>query len=117
MPFSFWIISVVDGKTLTESNFPLLNSIQDSLSSVESLQRKHTQFEKALEAQMEKIDEMASFAQQLMQNKHYDSDNITNRCQAVLRRWSQTLPMSATHLFCNETLPMWLISLNDLREP
>lgn len=86
MPFSFWIISVVDGKTLTESSIPLLKSIQDSVSSVESLQRKHAQFEKALEAQMEKIDEMASFAQQLMQNKHYDSDNITNRCQAVLRR-------------------------------
>jgi len=56
------------------------------VSSVESLQRKHMQFEKALEAQMEKIDDLASFAQQLTQNKHYDSDNITNRCQAVLRR-------------------------------
>jgi len=86
MPCSFWIISAVHGKTLTESRFPLLNSIQDSVSSVESLQRKHMQFEKALEAQMEKIDDLASFAQQLTQNKHYDSDNITNRCQAVLRR-------------------------------
>ncbi|NXW82166.1 SPTN5 protein, partial [Alopecoenas beccarii] len=63
----------------------------DSVSSVESLQRKHAQFEKALEAQMEKIDEMASFAQQLTQNKHYDSDNITNRCQAVLRRKEKLL--------------------------
>lgn len=86
MSSSLWIISAVDGKTLTESSFPLLNPIQDSVSSVESLQRKHTQFEKALEAQMEKIDEMASFAQQLTQNKHYDAENITNRCQAVLRR-------------------------------
>ncbi|NXF42508.1 SPTN5 protein, partial [Oceanites oceanicus] len=67
----------------------------DSLSSVESLQRKHTQFEKALEAQMEKIDEMASFAQQLTQNKHYDSDNITNRCQAVLRRKEKLLENAA----------------------
>ncbi|KAM9654132.1 spectrin beta chain, non-erythrocytic 5 [Morphnus guianensis] len=67
----------------------------DSVSSVESLQRKHTQFEKALEAQMEKIDEMASFAQQLMQNKHYDSDNITNRCQAVLRRKEKLLENAA----------------------
>ncbi|XP_008936894.1 PREDICTED: spectrin beta chain, non-erythrocytic 5-like, partial [Merops nubicus] len=68
----------------------------DSLSSVESLQRKHAQFEKALEAQMEKIDEMASFAQQLTQNKHYDSDNITNRCQAVLRRKEKLLENAAT---------------------
>ncbi|XP_009944908.1 PREDICTED: spectrin beta chain, non-erythrocytic 5, partial [Leptosomus discolor] len=67
----------------------------DSVSSVESLQRKHTQFEKALEAQMEKIDEMASFAQQLTQNKHHDSDNITNRCQAVLRRKEKLLENSA----------------------
>ncbi|CAM5151113.1 unnamed protein product [Natator depressus] len=58
----------------------------DSVSSVESLQRKHMQFEKTLEAQMEKIDVMASFAQQLSQSKHYDSENITNKCQAILRR-------------------------------
>lgn len=67
----------------------------DSVSSVESLQRKHMQFEKSLEAQMEKIDEMASFAQQLIQNKHYDSDNITNRCQAVLRRKEKLLENAA----------------------
>ncbi|XP_065538942.1 spectrin beta chain, non-erythrocytic 5 [Lathamus discolor] len=67
----------------------------DSVSSVESLQRKHTQFEKALEAQMEKIDEMASFAQQLMQNKHYDTENIANRCQAVLRRKEKLLENAA----------------------
>ncbi|NXW30481.1 SPTN5 protein, partial [Phaetusa simplex] len=67
----------------------------DSVSSVESLQRKHTQFEKALEAQMEKIDEMASFAQQLTQNKHYDSDNITSKCQAVLRRKEKLLENAA----------------------
>ncbi|XP_009472039.1 PREDICTED: spectrin beta chain, non-erythrocytic 5 [Nipponia nippon] len=67
----------------------------DSVSSVESLQRKHMQFEKALEAQMEKIDEMASFAQQLTQNKHYDLDNITNRCQAVLRRKEKLLENAA----------------------
>ncbi|XP_051647894.1 spectrin beta chain, non-erythrocytic 5 isoform X2 [Manacus candei] len=67
----------------------------DSLSSVESLQQKHTQFEKALEVQMEKIDEMASFSQQLAQNKHYDSDNITNRCQAILRRKERLLENAA----------------------
>ncbi|KAF2980042.1 hypothetical protein EK904_009476, partial [Melospiza melodia maxima] len=67
----------------------------DSVSSVESLQRKHAQFEKALEAQMEKINEMASFAQQLTQNKHYDSENISSRCQAVLRRKQRLLENAA----------------------
>uniref|UniRef100_A0A8D2MJU5 Spectrin beta, non-erythrocytic 5 n=1 Tax=Zonotrichia albicollis TaxID=44394 RepID=A0A8D2MJU5_ZONAL len=75
-------------------SFPLLNSLQDSVSSVESLQWKHTQFEKALEAQMEKINEMASFAQLLTQNKHYDSENITGLhllnfmlCTGVFPNW------------------------------
>nr|XP_025044105.1 spectrin beta chain, non-erythrocytic 5 [Pelodiscus sinensis] len=63
----------------------------DSVSSVESLQRKHVQFEKALEAQMEKINVMASYAQQLRQNQHYDSENISNKCQAVLRRKDKLL--------------------------
>ncbi|NWW71973.1 SPTN5 protein, partial [Climacteris rufus] len=67
----------------------------DSVSSVASLQQKHAQFEEALEAQMEKIDEMVSFSQKLMQNKHYDSDNITNRCQAVLRRKERLLENAA----------------------
>ncbi|XP_019374606.1 PREDICTED: spectrin beta chain, non-erythrocytic 5 [Gavialis gangeticus] len=67
------------------------DDLGDSVSSVESLQRKHVQFEKALEAQMEKINEMASFAQQLTHNKHYDSENITNKCQAVLRRKDKLL--------------------------
>ncbi|NWS72003.1 SPTN5 protein, partial [Crotophaga sulcirostris] len=83
----------------------------DSLSSVESLQWKHTQFEKALESQMEKIDEMASFAQQLAQNKHYDSDNITNRCQAVLRRKEKLLENAAArrHLLEeSKLLQKWL---------
>ncbi|XP_032649741.2 spectrin beta chain, non-erythrocytic 5 [Chelonoidis abingdonii] len=63
----------------------------DSVSSVESLQRKHMQFEKALEAQTEKINVMDSFAQQLRQSKHYDSENITNKCQAILRRKDKLL--------------------------
>lgn len=56
------------------------------MSSVESLQQKHMQFEKALEMQLEKIDGMALFAQQLKDSQHYDSENIMNKCQAVLRR-------------------------------
>lgn len=44
------------------------------------------QFEKALETQLEKIDMMASRAQQLRDSQHYDSENIMNKCQAVLRR-------------------------------
>ncbi|XP_053169097.1 spectrin beta chain, non-erythrocytic 5 [Hemicordylus capensis] len=66
----------------------------DSVSSVESLQQKHMQFEKALETQLEKIDLMASFAQQLRDSKHYDSENIMNKCQAVLRRKERLLEIA-----------------------
>ncbi|XP_027528669.1 spectrin alpha chain, non-erythrocytic 1-like [Neopelma chrysocephalum] len=38
---------------------------------------------------------MASFSQQLTRNKHYDSDNITNRCQAILRRKERLLENAA----------------------
>nr|XP_056707864.1 spectrin beta chain, non-erythrocytic 5 [Euleptes europaea] len=58
----------------------------DSVSSVESLQQKHMQFEKALEAQMKEIDIMISFGQQLMDSQHYDSQNIMNKIQAILKR-------------------------------
>ncbi|XP_078515770.1 spectrin beta chain, non-erythrocytic 5 isoform X2 [Lissotriton helveticus] len=68
----------------------------DSLASVESLQFKHEQFRKALDAQMDKIDVMESFAQQLRQNKHYNSDNITNKCQAVLDRKRKMLENAET---------------------
>ncbi|XP_029453305.1 spectrin beta chain, non-erythrocytic 5 [Rhinatrema bivittatum] len=63
----------------------------DSLASVESLQQKHELFEKALEAQMEKINVMESFALQLRQNKHYDSENIARKCQSVLHRKKKLL--------------------------
>ncbi|XP_043929471.1 spectrin beta chain, non-erythrocytic 5 [Protopterus annectens] len=66
----------------------------DSLSSVDSLIRKHEHFEKTLEAQMEKITEMERFAQRLKQNKHYDSDNIMQRCQAILQRKKKLLESS-----------------------
>ncbi|XP_075470432.1 spectrin beta chain, non-erythrocytic 5 isoform X1 [Ascaphus truei] len=63
----------------------------DSLASVESLQRQHEQFQKALDAQMDKIDEMESFAQELRQNEHSDSENITCKCEAVLERKKKLL--------------------------
>ncbi|CAI5763944.1 spectrin beta chain, non-erythrocytic 5 [Podarcis lilfordi] len=66
----------------------------DSVSSVESLHQKHMQFEKALETQLEKIDMMASRAQQLRDSQHYDSENIMNKCQAVLRRKERLLEVA-----------------------
>ncbi|XP_067895807.1 spectrin beta chain, non-erythrocytic 5 isoform X2 [Heterodontus francisci] len=63
----------------------------DSLLSVENLQQKHQQFEKAVEAQLEKVNVMERFAQQLKQNKHSDCAQITLKCQAVLQRKQKLL--------------------------
>ncbi|NXO10573.1 SPTN5 protein, partial [Oriolus oriolus] len=88
-------VELIESWLSSKEAFLANEDLGDSVSSVESLQRKHAQFEKALEAQMEKINEMASFAQQLTQNKHYDSENISNRCQAVLRRKQRLLENAA----------------------
>ncbi|KAM8921263.1 spectrin beta chain, non-erythrocytic 5 [Pelodytes ibericus] len=86
--------------SIVEHNESWLNSkeaflanedLGDSMASVESLQRKHEKFQKALDAQMDKIHEMESFAKELGQNQHYDSDNIASKCQAVLDRKKKLL--------------------------
>uniref|UniRef100_A0ABM5FN35 Spectrin beta chain, non-erythrocytic 5 n=1 Tax=Pogona vitticeps TaxID=103695 RepID=A0ABM5FN35_9SAUR len=78
----------------SKEGFLANKDLGDSVSSVESLQQKHMQFEKDLENQLEKIDMMASFAHQLRDNQHYDSENIMDKCQAVLRRKERLLEIA-----------------------
>ncbi|XP_071971772.1 spectrin beta chain, non-erythrocytic 5 isoform X1 [Engystomops pustulosus] len=66
----------------------------DSVTTVESLQNKHEKFQQALDAQMGKIDEMEAFAKKLLEDQHYDSENIANKCQAVLERKRKLLNLS-----------------------
>ncbi|KAK1893841.1 Spectrin beta chain non-erythrocytic 5 [Dissostichus eleginoides] len=56
---------------------------------VETLQRKHAQFEEALEAQVEQLDEVETLGQKMIQQKHYDSDNIRGKTKALAARRSQ----------------------------
>ncbi|XP_072120569.1 spectrin beta chain, non-erythrocytic 5 [Mobula birostris] len=63
----------------------------DSLPRVENLQQKHEQFEKAVEAQLEKVNMMERFALQLKQDKHSDSAQIISKCQAILQRKQKLL--------------------------
>ncbi|XP_010891275.2 spectrin beta chain, non-erythrocytic 5 isoform X2 [Esox lucius] len=65
-----------------------------SLSDVEALQRKHAQFENTLDAQMEQVEVVERFAQQLIQQKHFDSDNIKSKNKSVLLRKGKLLEMS-----------------------
>uniref|UniRef100_A0A4W4DYW9 Spectrin, beta, non-erythrocytic 5 n=1 Tax=Electrophorus electricus TaxID=8005 RepID=A0A4W4DYW9_ELEEL len=65
-----------------------------SLSEVEALQRKHALFENSLEAQLEHGEEVKRFAEQLIQKKHYDSDNIEKKSKTVQLRKGKLLEMS-----------------------
>ncbi|XP_030854700.1 spectrin beta chain, non-erythrocytic 5 [Strongylocentrotus purpuratus] len=58
----------------------------DSLTTVESLARKHDGFEKTLESQVEKIDELQVFASQLVSGGHYDAGWVESKCQAIADR-------------------------------
>lgn len=56
------------------------------MTEVETLQRKHIQFEEALEAQVDQLDEVEKLAQTMIQQKHYDSDNIRAKSRALADR-------------------------------
>ncbi|XP_040917192.1 spectrin beta chain, non-erythrocytic 2 [Toxotes jaculatrix] len=74
------------------SNKEAFLSNQDQGSSVmevETLQRKHIQFEEALEAQVEQVEQVEKLAQNMIQQKHYDSDNIRAKSKALVSRRSQ----------------------------
>lgn len=68
------------------SIFLIVRILQDSLSGVEVLLRKHEAFEKALWAQMSKIEELEKFGMDILATQHYDSVGITQRLQAVTAR-------------------------------
>ncbi|CAJ0583549.1 unnamed protein product, partial [Mesorhabditis spiculigera] len=58
----------------------------DSLDSVESLLKKHEDFEKSLAAQEEKINALDEFASKLIQGQHYAADDVARRRKALLDR-------------------------------
>jgi spectrin alpha len=56
---------------------------------VESLIKKHEDFDRAIAAQQEKISALEAHADQLINQDHYDSDGIEDRKQQVLERWAR----------------------------
>ncbi|XP_028251320.1 spectrin beta chain, non-erythrocytic 5 [Parambassis ranga] len=67
-----------------------------SVMEVETLQRKQLQFEEALEAQADQLDQVDKLAQNMIQQKHYDAANIRNKSRALATRWSQLQQQSRT---------------------
>lgn len=59
------------------------DDLGDSLDSVESLLKKHEDFEKSLAAQEEKIHALNEFATKLVEGQHYAADDVARRRDAV----------------------------------
>ncbi|XP_063958759.1 spectrin beta chain, non-erythrocytic 5-like isoform X1 [Lytechinus pictus] len=75
-----------DSWLATKEAFITQEDAGDSLTMVESMARKHEGFEKTLESQVEKIDELQVFASQLVSGGHYDSGWVQSKCQAIADR-------------------------------
>ncbi|XP_023929927.1 spectrin alpha chain-like isoform X4 [Lingula anatina] len=56
--------------------------------SVESLIKKHEDFDRAVSAQEEKIASLEQFSEQLVNADHYDKDSIEEKKAEVLDRWA-----------------------------
>jgi len=55
--------------------------------SVEAAIKRHEDFDRAINAQEEKIANLQTFANTLIANDHYDKDNVQDRINLVLERW------------------------------
>lgn len=67
------------------------DDLGDSLDSVESLIKKHEDFEKSLAAQEEKINALDEFATKLIQGQHYAADDVSRRRTSLLNRRKQLM--------------------------
>ncbi|KAL8606296.1 hypothetical protein ACOMHN_024191 [Nucella lapillus] len=56
---------------------------------VETLIKKHEDFDRAIASQEEKINALQQFADQLVSSNHYDAPAIEDKREQVLDRWSQ----------------------------
>lgn len=55
--------------------------------SVEASIKRHEDFDRAINAQEEKIANLQAFANTLISNDHYDKENVQGRIETVLDRW------------------------------
>uniref|UniRef100_A0A915I8Y9 SH3 domain-containing protein n=1 Tax=Romanomermis culicivorax TaxID=13658 RepID=A0A915I8Y9_ROMCU len=75
--------------TWMSSREAFLKQEQVSPDNVESLIKKHEDFDKAINSQQEKISALENFADQLIKANHYDADAIKSKRDQVLDRWAR----------------------------
>ena len=64
------------------------NSSKSGAESVEAAIKRHEDFDRAINAQEEKIANLQTFANTLIANEHYDTDNVRDRIDSVNGRWA-----------------------------
>ncbi|MFH4975655.1 hypothetical protein AB6A40_002364 [Gnathostoma spinigerum] len=62
---------------------------EDAGDNVESLIKKHEDFDKAIASQQEKITALQTFANQLVNSDHYDRDAVQDKRDQILQRWER----------------------------
>ncbi|AWP15961.1 putative spectrin beta chain non-erythrocytic 5 [Scophthalmus maximus] len=60
-----------------------------SVTEVETLQRKHSQFEESVQAQLDQLDQVEQLGQNMIQQNHYESDSIRAKSRALAVRRTQ----------------------------
>uniref|UniRef100_A0A183DQ64 SH3 domain-containing protein n=1 Tax=Gongylonema pulchrum TaxID=637853 RepID=A0A183DQ64_9BILA len=62
---------------------------EDTGDNVESLIKKHEDFDKAIASQQEKISALQTFANQLINADHYDKNAVAEKRDQILQRWDR----------------------------
>uniref|UniRef100_A0A914P3Y4 SH3 domain-containing protein n=3 Tax=Panagrolaimus TaxID=55784 RepID=A0A914P3Y4_9BILA len=62
---------------------------EDATDNVESLIKKHEDFDKAIASQQEKINNLTDFANRLVANNHYDAVAINDKQDEIQDRWER----------------------------
>ncbi|XP_024910886.1 spectrin beta chain, non-erythrocytic 5 isoform X2 [Cynoglossus semilaevis] len=86
-----FLVSVEQCETWLSSREAFLSNqnLGSSVTEVETLKRQQTQFEETLEAQVEQLDQVEKLAKEMIQQNHYDSENVRSKSRALATRWSQ----------------------------
>jgi spectrin alpha len=71
----------------SRESFLASDELDNAGDNVESLIKKHEDFDKAIGNQEEKIESLSTFADQLVANNHYATDNIVAKKREFLSRW------------------------------
>lgn len=64
-------------------------SQEDTGDSVETLIKKHEDFDKAINSQQEKLNALNQFANQLIKGSHYAEAHVSDKRDQIFERWNK----------------------------